>query len=122
LIFLNVEKDVNIISIGIVIFNMPQDKYLDLEKKSGQLFDNGQSAPYTKMAENVQGARIESQSAINRTYRRGHCGKGQMRSASEQPSEPPYGERERLVAANDAAVCLVPIAMALGGRWGYATN
>jgi hypothetical protein len=89
LIFLNVEKDVNIISIGIVIFNMPQDKYLDLEKKSGQLFDNGQSAPYTKMAENVQGARIESLSAINRTYRRGHCGKGQMRSASEQPSEPP---------------------------------
>jgi hypothetical protein len=35
LIFLNVEKDVNIISIGIVIFNMPQDKYLDLKKKQG---------------------------------------------------------------------------------------
>lgn len=38
-----------------------------------------------------------------------------MRSASERPSEPPLGERERLVAANDAAVFLAPVAM-VGGR------
>jgi hypothetical protein len=37
-----------------------------------------------------------------------------MRSASERPSEPPLGERERLVDANDAAVCLAPFAM-VGG-------
>ena len=43
-----------------------------------QLFDDGQSVPYTKIAENIQGERIESLSVINRAYRRGHCGKGQM--------------------------------------------
>jgi|GEM_PF-5575159 len=42
--------------------------------------------------------------------------RGKCPSASEQPSEPPYGERERLVAANDTAVFLAPAAMALGIR------
>ena len=69
----------------------------------------------TKMAKNVYDEGIKALSAINRTSRRGHCDKGQMRSAREQPSEPPYGERERLVAANDAAVCLATVAIALGG-------
>ena len=42
--------------------------------------------------------------------------RGKCPSASEQPSEPPYGERERLVAANDAAVFLAPASMAIGKK------
>jgi hypothetical protein len=36
-----------------------------------------------------------------------------MQSAREQPSEPPLGERERLVAANGIAVCLATFAMVI---------